>query len=138
MPFAGRSNRFWAAAVRAGLVAAERDPWAALRSGIGFCDLVKRPTARAVTLTRRELRAGLERVDRRARRLEPAAVCVAGVGAGRTLLGAPGPGPSPRPVGERPTWAMPNPSGANPAATLPAIAEHLRAAVALGGGALSA
>jgi hypothetical protein len=29
---------------------------------------------------------------------------------------------------------MPNPSGANPAATLPAITEHLRAAVTHGAG----
>lgn len=134
VPFAGRSNRFWAAAVRAGLVPPGRDPWAALRSGVGFCDLVKRPTARAATLTRRELRAGLERVERLVRRVEPGAVCLAGVGAGRALLGARGPGPSPRPVGGRPTWVMPNPSGANPAATLPAITEHLRAAVAHGAG----
>ena len=65
-------NRFWPAALAAGLVTRDRDPRHALRHhGIGMTDLVKRATPRADALTRDEYRAGV-RAPRPAVRLAAA------------------------------------------------------------------
>ena len=61
--FARPGNRFWPAALAAGLASAPRDPAAALRDhGLGMTDVVKRATVAAAELTRDEYRAGLDRV----------------------------------------------------------------------------
>ena len=60
--FARPGNRFWPAAIAAGLVTSDRDPWAAFDAGVGFTDLVKRATPRADELSAAEYRAGAERV----------------------------------------------------------------------------
>ena len=58
-------NRFWPAALAAGLVTRDRDPrHALLAHGVGMTDLVKRATPRAAELTRDEYRAGVERLGR--------------------------------------------------------------------------
>lgn len=133
VPFSGPGNRFWAAARLAGLVppGADRDPWAALGSGTGFTDLVKRPTPRAADLRPEELRDGAGRLERVVRRHRPAAVCIAGLGVARRILGATGPGPA-RTLGGRPAYVMPNPSGANAATRLEVLVEHLRRAAGSG------
>jgi TDG/mug DNA glycosylase family protein len=66
--FARPGNRFWPAALAAGLVSVDRDPDHALRHhGIGMTDLVKRATVSADELTTAEYRSGLARVERLAR-----------------------------------------------------------------------
>jgi len=60
--YAGPSNRFWSAAVDAGLVARRLDPWDALRRGVGMTDLVKRATPRAGDVSAVEFREGAARV----------------------------------------------------------------------------
>ena len=57
LPFARPGNRFWPAAVAAGVVTRPRDLRAALRRGIGFTDLVKRASAGADVLSRARVRA---------------------------------------------------------------------------------
>ncbi len=74
--FARPGNRFWPAAIAAGLVVDDRDPMAALERGVGMTDLVKRATPRAAELRNEEYRAGLARVTR----------LVALVGAGSGVL----------------------------------------------------
>ena len=127
-------NRFWPAALAAGLVTQDRDPWHALRHhGVGFTDLVKRATPRADGLTRAEYRAGVERVDRLCAWLQPAAVVVVGLAGWRAAVDRHATaGPQSPGLGGRPTYVMPSTSGANAATSLPALVEHLRAAVAWG------
>ena len=48
VPFARPGNRFWPAALRAGLLELDRDPFAAIERGVGFTDCTKRAT-RAVS-----------------------------------------------------------------------------------------
>jgi TDG/mug DNA glycosylase family protein len=63
--FARPGNRFWPAALAAGLVSRDRDPRHALRHHhVGMTDLVKRATPGAATLRRAEYRDGLARVGR--------------------------------------------------------------------------
>jgi SAM-dependent methyltransferase len=78
--FARPGNRFWPAALDAGLVSRDRDPRHALAvHGIGMTDLVKRATPRADALTREEYRTGAARVESLVRWLEPGAVCFVGL-----------------------------------------------------------
>ena len=63
--FARPGNRFWPAALAAGIASRDRDPWHAFRvHGVGFTDLVKRATVGADELTKDEYRAGYARVER--------------------------------------------------------------------------
>jgi TDG/mug DNA glycosylase family protein len=131
--FARPGNRFWPAALRAGLVTRDRDPLHALREhGLGTTDLVKRATPRADALTADEYRVGMARVERLVAWLQPAAVCFAGLTGNRTAVDrAATTGWQSRPVGGRPTYVMPNPSGVNGHASLDQLAEHLRVAGAV-------
>jgi Uracil DNA glycosylase superfamily/Methyltransferase domain len=77
--FARPGNRFWPAALAAGLVSRDRDPMHALEAhGIGMTDLCKRATRAADELTRREYVDGIARVQRLVEWLRPAAVCFVG------------------------------------------------------------
>src|SRR5207253_2778081 len=70
--YAGATNRFWKAAVAAGLVSRMRDPWHALAvDHVGMTDLVKRATPRSSELARDEYRAGAARVARLVEWLQP-------------------------------------------------------------------
>ena len=131
--FARPGNRFWPAALRAGVVTRDRDPYDALRRhGIGMTDLVKRPTARAAEIARSEFRAGLERVEQVVRWLRPGAVCVIGVTGWRAATDQPAEfGVQPAPLGGRPVYVMPNPSGLNAHTNVDDLADHLRAALDL-------
>jgi TDG/mug DNA glycosylase family protein len=131
--FARPGNRFWPAALAAGVVTRPHDPVHALRvDAIGMTDLVKRATPRADGLTAAEYREGLARVEQLVGWLQPRAVCFAGLtgwraAANRTAVA----GVQERTIGGRPVYVMPNPSGINAHATLASLTDHLRAALAL-------
>lgn len=131
--FARPGNRFWPAAIRAGLVTVDRDPRAALVAGVGMTDLVKRATPRADELTRDEYRAGLARVERLVRWLQPGAVCFVGLAGWRAAVDRKAAaGVQPDGIGGRPAYVMPSTSGLNARVPLTELADHLRAALALG------
>jgi TDG/mug DNA glycosylase family protein len=133
--FARPGNRFWPAALAAGLVSRGHDPVAALRHHrIGFTDLVKRATVGADALTAEDYQHGLERLRWLVEWLQPAALCIVGLAGWRAAGNR-------RAVAGRqdgdfagaPVYLMPNTSGLN-AHTRPAqFAEHLRQAAALAG-----
>jgi len=132
--FARPGNRFWPAALAAGLVPADRDPWAALDAGIGFTDLVKRASPRADGLTNAEYLAGADRVEALVAWLAPAVVCFAGLTGYRTARerGATT-GQQVTRFGGAVAYVMPNPSGINAHARLEDLTEHLRRAAVLAG-----
>lgn len=128
--FVTPGNRFWPAALAAGVVTRDREPrHALLADGVGMTDLVKRATPRADALTRTEYRAGVDRLDRLCAWLRPAAVCVVGLAGWRAAVdrGA-APGWQERTLGGRPVYVMPSTSGLNAATPVVALVEHLRAA----------
>jgi double-stranded uracil-DNA glycosylase len=128
--FVTASNRFWRAAVGAGLVTEERDPLAALVDHrIGMTDLVKRATPRADELSAAEYRDGFARLERLVAWLRPGAVCfvgLAGFRAARDRKAAPG--WQTEPIGGQPAYVMPSTSGLNATTSLGALLEHLRTA----------
>jgi TDG/mug DNA glycosylase family protein len=129
VPFGRPGNRFWPAARAAGLVEAERDPFAALAMGLGFTDLVKRATPGAGELAREEYARGLRRVAALVREWRPGGVCFVGLAGWRQVV-------DPRAVqgwieagfAGRPAYLMPSTSGRNAHASLRALAVHLREA----------
>ncbi|MFZ6004818.1 MAG: uracil-DNA glycosylase family protein [Actinomycetota bacterium] len=129
--FVTPGNRFWPAALEAGLVSRDRDPrHALLVHGVGMTDLVKRATARAAELTREEYEAGVERLDRLCAWLRPRAVCVVGLAGWRAVVNrTAAPGWQIRTLGDQPVYVMPSTSGLNAATSLSTLVEHLRAAV---------
>ena len=131
--FARGSNRFWPAALAAGLVTRERDPrHALLAHGIGMTDLVKRPTRQAAELGAAEYAEGLARLERLAQRLEPAVVCFVGLAGWRAAVDRrASPGPQSRRIGGRPAYVMPSTSGLNARTSLAELTDHLRTAAAL-------
>ena len=133
--FARPGNRFWPAALAAGVVTRDRDPWHTVRvDRIGMTDLVKRASPGAAELTAAEYRAGLARITHLAAWLCPGAVCFLGLAgwraaADRTAVA----GVQEPTLGGVPVYVMPNPSGLNAHDTVATLAVHLRAAVALAG-----
>ena len=130
--FVTPSNRFWPAAIAAGIATHARDPLHAMHHhGVGFTDLVKRASVGAAELRREEYRDGFARLERLAAWLEPGAVCFVGLTGWRAAVDAKATvGWQDRLVGGRPAYVMPNPSGLNAHATPAALAEHLSAAAA--------
>jgi TDG/mug DNA glycosylase family protein len=135
MGFARPGNRFWPAALAAGIVTRNRDPGHALaQHAVGMTDLVKRATARADELTADEYREGFARVQRLVEWLQPGAVCFVGLSGWRAAVDRKAvAGPQPDGFGGRPAYVMPNTSGVNAHATPAVLADHLRAAAALAG-----
>lgn len=133
VPFARPGNRFWPAAIDAGLVSVSRDPWAALsQHGIGFTDIVKRATPRADALSGAEYRRGFDRLRWLVGWLRPAAVCFVGLAGWRSVADARArAGPQAEPLAGTPTYVMPSTSGVNGSCGLAALTEHLRAAACL-------
>jgi len=130
--FARPGNRFWPAALAAGIASVDRDPLHALENhGLGFTDLAKRTTRQAAELDASELRAGFARVDRLCRWLEPAACVMVGLMGWRTAVdrrsvaGWQGTG-----IGGRPAYLMPSTSGLNAHSSLADLTAHLAAAAA--------
>ena len=134
--FVSPSNRFWPAALEAGLVERDRDPADALAScGIGMTDLVKRATPRADALTVAEYRAGVARLARACRWLRPGAVCFVGLAGWRAAVDRRAtPGPQPGRLGGVPVYVLPSTSGLNARTSRRQLVDHLSAARELGGG----
>jgi double-stranded uracil-DNA glycosylase len=131
--FARPGNRFWPAAIAAGLVTRDRDPWHALTAhGIGFTDLVKEASVGAAGITPAAYRAGAGRVAWVVDLLRPGAVCFVGVTGYRAVFDRrASPGPQALRFAGVPAYVMPNTSGLNAHAKPADFAEHLRAAAAL-------
>lgn len=129
--FGRRGNRFWPAALAAGLVTVDRDAHHALQvHGIGMTDLVKRATPRADEITPDEYRAGAARVARLCDWLQPRAVCMVGLSGWRTAIDRRATaGWQTRDLGGAPVYVMPSTSGLNAHAQLPDLTEHLRSAI---------
>ena len=126
VPFGGRTNRFWPAAITAGLVVADRDPWSAFTDHrIGFTDLVKRATARADGLTNAEYADGARRLRSIVEWLAPQVVCFAGLTGYRAAVDRNAAvGQASEHFAGVLTYVMPNPSGVNTHTSLDALVEH--------------
>ena len=116
--FARPGNRFWRALHESGwtprLMRPDEDgDLPAL--GIGVTNVVDRPTRAAAELSDDELRDGAEALAGLVERIEPRVVAVVGLGAYRVGFGrrAATVGLQPDPIGGRPAWVLPNPSGLN-------------------------
>jgi TDG/mug DNA glycosylase family protein len=131
--FARPGNRFWPAALAAGIVTRDRDARHALaHHGVGMTDLVKRATTGASELTRDEYRSGMERVERLVRWLKPGAVCFVGLAGWRAVVDRRATaGIQPDGFADRPAYVMPNPSGLNAHVRVDDLADHLRVAATL-------
>lgn len=115
MYFARPGNLFWPAMRAAGLVPAASGPgeeaWLCRELGIGFTDVVKRPTGGIDEITEPEWREGAERLRALLRRFRPGAVCFVGLRGARAVLG-PGTRPGPQPPLEGvPCFVVPATSG---------------------------
>src|SRR5262245_42526066 len=87
VPFARPGNRFWPAAIAAGLADTPRSPREALRDhGMGMTDLVKRATRAASELHPDEYRDGMERLEHLVAWLQPGAVCIVGLSGWRAAV----------------------------------------------------
>jgi TDG/mug DNA glycosylase family protein len=129
--FARPTNRFWPAFSRSRLSAKARAALGLERllpehdtqlpaHGIGFTDLVKRPSARAAELSRWELEAGAEALAEKLAEARPRIACLHGLTAYRPLYrllaptgAAPLLGLQPMRLGPTPLFVVPNPSPAN-------------------------
>jgi TDG/mug DNA glycosylase family protein len=131
--FARPGNRFWPAALAAGVVSVDRDPDHALRlHGVGMTDLVKRATVRADELSAAEYRAGFARVERLVTWLRPGVVCFVGLAGWRVAVDRRAePGVQAITVGGAGVYVMPSTSGLNARSPLSLLTAHLRAAAAL-------
>lgn len=128
--FVTPGNRYWPAALAAGLVSRDRDPQHALSAhGIGMTDIVKRATPRADALRRAEYREGIERLERLCAWLRPAAICMVGLAGWRAALDRKATaGWQDAPLGGQPVYVMPSTSGLNAGSSLDALIDHLRSA----------
>jgi double-stranded uracil-DNA glycosylase len=135
LAFARPGNRFWPAAVEAGLVSRSRDPLhALLADGVGTTDLVKRATVAAGELSADEYRSGAERMGRLVAWLRPALVLFVGMEGWRKAVDRhAAPGLQPGRFAGAPAYVMPSTSGLNAHARLADLVEHMRAAVAASG-----
>lgn len=131
--FAGPGNRFWPAALAAGLVTADRDPLEAITvDRVGMTDLVKRATPRADALTSAEYVHGIGRLRVLVEWLRPGVVCIIGLSGWRVAVDRKAvAGLQEQPFGGRPVYVMPNPSGVNAHATPEVLADHFRAVLTL-------
>jgi TDG/mug DNA glycosylase family protein len=130
--FAGPSNRFWPAAIEAGVASVARDPWHAFtHHRMGMTDLVKRATVGAGELRAAEYREGKARVERLVDWLRPGVICFVGLAGYRVAVDkAAQPGLQPEPFGGVPAYVMPSTSGLNARTSRGELVTHLRAALA--------
>ena len=141
--FGNPANRFRPALVAAGLLdppvdgvpgMTEADLATLLGRGVGITNLVPFATARADELSRAQLVAGRDRLERFVAEHRPRVVAVLGVTAYRIAFARPHavPGRQPGPIGSAELWVVPNPSGLNAhesvASLAAAYAEPARAA----------
>ncbi|MEM7322346.1 MAG: mismatch-specific DNA-glycosylase [Actinomycetota bacterium] len=132
--FARPGNRFWPAALAAGIVTRDRDPRHALTAnGVGMTDLVKRTTRTAAELSREEYRSGLDRIERLIEWLQPTVVCFVGLAGWRAAVDRQAvAGAQPGGLAGRPVHLMPSTSGLNAHSTREDLTDHLRQAAELG------
>lgn len=130
--FAGPTNRFWKAAVAAGLVTRPRDPLGCLlHDRVGMTDMVKRATPNAAALTAEEYRAGAARVRRLVEWLQPGLVLFVGLAGWRAAVDrTAGAGLQPQPFAGVPAYVMPSTSGLNARTSAAGLAAHMVAALA--------
>ena len=130
--FAGPGNRFWPAAVAAGIISVPRDPDHALaHHGVGMSDLVKRVTTRAAEVSRSEFGVGATRVESMVERLRPHVVCMVGLSGWRAARDRRAvAGWQTARFGGRPLYVMPNPSGLNAGVSLGELSDHFATAAA--------
>jgi TDG/mug DNA glycosylase family protein len=128
--YAGPTNRFWPAALAAGLVTRRADPdHALLVDGVGMTDLVKRATPSAGELTADEYRAGAARVERLVGWLRPGVVLFVGLSGWRAAIDRNAvAGWQPGGFAGVRAYVMPSTSGLNAHASRPALVEHMTAA----------
>jgi TDG/mug DNA glycosylase family protein len=133
--YARPGNRFWPAALAAGVVGMDRDPRDALvNHGVGMTDIAKRATRTAAEVTTAEFRDGHARVERLVKWLEPRAVCFVGLAGWRAAVDPKAvPGLQPTGIGGRPAYVMPSTSGLNARTSLDELTGHLLAAWELAG-----
>ncbi len=125
--FARPGNRFWPAALAAGLATVDRDPLHALADhGLGFTDIVKRTTRKASELGRQEFRDGMSRVDALCGWLRPQACVMVGLMGWRAAVDAKAvAGWQDMTLGESPVYVMPSTSGLNANSSLADLTDHL-------------
>ena len=128
--YARPGNRFWKAALAAGIVGHDRDPVdAVIAHGVGMTDFVKRPTRAAAEVDPDEYLAGFARVVRLVEWLRPGAVCFTGLSGWRTVVNPKAaPGLQSEPIGGRPAYVMPSTSGRNARTPVDELSAHLLAA----------
>ena len=132
--YARPGNRFWPAALAAGVATVDRDPAAALARGLGMTDFAKRATRTAAEVTRAEYEAGFGRVTRLVEWLRPGAVCFVGLSGWRTVVDRRAvAGVQTDRIGGRPAYVMPSTSGLNARTSLDELSDHLTAAWDLAG-----
>ena len=131
--FARPGNRFWPAALRAGIASRDRDPTHALvHHGTAMTDLVKRATRTAAELAADEYRDGLARVERMAGRVRPRLVCFVGLSGWRAAVDRNATaGLQDGRLAGAPVYVMPSTSGLNTHATLDELTRHLETAAGL-------
>jgi TDG/mug DNA glycosylase family protein len=123
-------NRFWPAALAAGLVSRDRDPHHALTvHAVGFTDIVKRTTRAAAELSSAEYAAGMARLERLATWLAPDACVMVGLAGWRAAVDRRAvAGWQDAPLGPSPLYLMPSTSGLNARCSLGELTAHLRRA----------
>ena len=128
--FARPGNRFWPAALAAGLVSVDRDPVHALEHHrVGMTDVVKRTTRRADELAPAEYADGMARLERMVERLSVPTVCFVGLAGWRAVRDRrASAGWQPETLGGARVYLMPSTSGLNASSQLPDLTAHLEAA----------
>ena len=134
--FATPRNRFWAAVKAAGLIEPTLGPETdhrILEYGMGFTDVVKRPSASASQITAAEFRQGAPVLKDKLLRYQPRIACFHGMTAfssfARYALSQRGPfslGLQPFTLGETLLFVVPNPSPANAAFSLDTLVSWYR------------
>ena len=89
-------------------------------------NVVDRPSRGAADLSDDELRAGARALAELVGEYQPRVLAIVGLGAYRVGFDRPKAviGLQPDPIGGRPAWVLPNPSGLNAHYQLPALAEE--------------
>ena len=126
IPYGRPGNRFWPAALGAGLVSQDRNVHHALSShNLGFTDFVRRTTRKADEVSQSEFGAGFVRVSRLIEWLEPKVVCFVGLSAWRAVVDKKAaPGVQDRQIGDSRVYVMPHTSGLNARCRLEELTGH--------------
>lgn len=132
--FVTPGNRFWPAALSAGIVSTDRDPIHALEiHGVGMTDLVKIASARADSISVDDYKVGAERLKRLVEWLRPNVICFVGLSGYRSAVDRTAQaGLQSQKFGGAITYVMPNTSGVNTHSSLADLTAHLAAAWRLG------